>query len=177
MGTCGGPAHLTGENLDAVYPPELRCQSQEAMLKAEFEEASRITPPPTEEPENKVKCPANCACEVSAASNVGLLSSHFFSTYTFFSGLQDYHDYFYHLLKKRVSLSLVFRPRHNTPRVKIVATPKSLGGSLPTRASLTCVATTSTTSLATASPVSARWCPYICSAARLWRWRTGLSAE
>lgn len=65
MGTCGGPAHLSGENLEAVYPSELRCQSQEAMLKAEFEEASRITPPPTEEPANNVKCPANCVCEVS----------------------------------------------------------------------------------------------------------------
>lgn len=64
MGTCGGPAHLSGENLEAVHPPELRCQSQEAMLKAEFEEAIRITPRPTEEPENKVKCPANCVCEV-----------------------------------------------------------------------------------------------------------------
>uniref|UniRef100_A0A3B5BBV4 Chondroadherin-like protein n=1 Tax=Stegastes partitus TaxID=144197 RepID=A0A3B5BBV4_9TELE len=63
MGTCGGPAHLSGENLEAVYPAELRCQSQEAMLKAEFEEATRNTPPPTEEPENKVKCPANCVCE------------------------------------------------------------------------------------------------------------------
>uniref|UniRef100_A0A8D0AXZ5 Chondroadherin-like protein n=1 Tax=Sander lucioperca TaxID=283035 RepID=A0A8D0AXZ5_SANLU len=63
IGTCGGPAHLSGENLEAVYPAELRCQSQEAMLKAEFEEATRITPPPTQEPENKVKCPANCVCE------------------------------------------------------------------------------------------------------------------
>uniref|UniRef100_A0A3Q1HGS0 Chondroadherin-like protein n=1 Tax=Acanthochromis polyacanthus TaxID=80966 RepID=A0A3Q1HGS0_9TELE len=63
MGTCGGPAHLSGENLEAVYPPELRCQSQEAMLKAEFEEATRNAPPPTEKPENKVKCPANCVCE------------------------------------------------------------------------------------------------------------------
>uniref|UniRef100_A0A667XIV1 Chondroadherin-like protein n=1 Tax=Myripristis murdjan TaxID=586833 RepID=A0A667XIV1_9TELE len=63
LGACGGPAHFSGENLDSIHPPELRCQSQEAMLKAEFEEAARITPPPTEEPENKVKCPANCACE------------------------------------------------------------------------------------------------------------------
>uniref|UniRef100_A0A8D3A149 Chondroadherin-like b n=1 Tax=Scophthalmus maximus TaxID=52904 RepID=A0A8D3A149_SCOMX len=63
MGTCGGPAHLSGENLEAVHPPELRCQSQEAMLKAEFEEATRIAPPPTEEPENKIKCPVNCVCE------------------------------------------------------------------------------------------------------------------
>lgn len=36
-------------------------------MKAEFEEATRITPPPTQAPENKVKCPANCACEVSGA--------------------------------------------------------------------------------------------------------------
>uniref|UniRef100_A0A3B5KP51 LRRNT domain-containing protein n=1 Tax=Xiphophorus couchianus TaxID=32473 RepID=A0A3B5KP51_9TELE len=63
LGTCGGPAHLSGESLEAVYPKELRCQSQEAMLKAEFEEATRITPPPTQEPENKIKCPANCVCE------------------------------------------------------------------------------------------------------------------
>ncbi|XP_067344717.1 chondroadherin-like b [Channa argus] len=63
LGTCGGPAHLSGENLEAVHPAELRCQSQEAMLKAEFEEATRIMPLPTEEPENKVKCPTNCVCE------------------------------------------------------------------------------------------------------------------
>ncbi|XP_068439981.1 chondroadherin-like b [Clinocottus analis] len=63
MGTCGGPAHLSGEKLEAVYPQELRCQSQEAMLKAEYEEATRITPAPTQEPRNKIKCPANCVCE------------------------------------------------------------------------------------------------------------------
>ncbi|XP_054622900.1 chondroadherin-like b [Dunckerocampus dactyliophorus] len=63
IGTCAGPSHLSGENLEAVHPPELRCQSQEAMLKAEFEEASRRAPPPTEKPESKVKCPANCVCE------------------------------------------------------------------------------------------------------------------
>lgn len=65
LGTCGGPAHLSGENLQAVYPAELRCQSQEAMLKAELEESARMTPPPTLKPEDKVKCPANCVCEVS----------------------------------------------------------------------------------------------------------------
>ncbi|XP_028990816.1 chondroadherin-like b [Betta splendens] len=63
LGTCGGPAHLSGESLEALHPPELRCQSWEAMLKAEFEEATRIVPPPTEEPANKIKCPANCVCE------------------------------------------------------------------------------------------------------------------
>ncbi|KAL6094460.1 chadl [Pungitius sinensis] len=65
LGTCGGPAHLSGENLEAVYPAELRCQSQEAMLKAELEESARMTPPPppTQKPESKVKCPANCVCE------------------------------------------------------------------------------------------------------------------
>lgn len=55
---------MMGENLAAIYPLELRCQSQEAMLKAELEEASRMAPPPTEEPENKMKCPVNCVCEV-----------------------------------------------------------------------------------------------------------------
>uniref|UniRef100_A0A8C3GBW1 Chondroadherin-like protein n=1 Tax=Cyclopterus lumpus TaxID=8103 RepID=A0A8C3GBW1_CYCLU len=68
MGTCGGPAHLSGENLEAVHPPELRCQSQEAMLKAEYEEATRITPPPTQVPENKIKCPVNCVCETHHSS-------------------------------------------------------------------------------------------------------------
>lgn len=53
-----------GESLAAIYPLELRCQSQEAMLKAELEEASRMAPPPTEEPEKKMKCPVNCVCEV-----------------------------------------------------------------------------------------------------------------
>lgn len=71
IGTCRGPSHLSGENLEAVYPAELRCQSQEAMLKAEFEEASRMTPPPTQQPENKNKCPANCVCEVVIADDAG----------------------------------------------------------------------------------------------------------
>ena len=57
---------MSGESIESLYPGDLRCQSQEAMLKAEFEAATRIIPPPTQEPENKVKCPANCACEVSA---------------------------------------------------------------------------------------------------------------
>lgn len=69
MGTCGGPSHMLGENLAAISPPELRCQSQEAMLKAELEEASRRAPPPTEEPENKMKCPVNCVCEVRGDAN------------------------------------------------------------------------------------------------------------
>lgn len=65
MGTCGGPSHLSGESLDAVHPSELRCQSQEDIIKEE--EAARIMPRPTEEP-NKVKCPANCVCEVSVTT-------------------------------------------------------------------------------------------------------------
>lgn len=65
LGSCGGPAHFSGERLEAIHPRDLRCQSQEAMLKAEFEEANRARPLPTEEPENKVKCPASCVCEVS----------------------------------------------------------------------------------------------------------------
>uniref|UniRef100_A0A4W5KV88 Chondroadherin-like protein n=2 Tax=Hucho hucho TaxID=62062 RepID=A0A4W5KV88_9TELE len=63
MGACRGPAHFSGENLEAIHPRDLRCQSQEAMLKAEFEEQTRVMSPPTPEPTNKVKCPANCACE------------------------------------------------------------------------------------------------------------------
>lgn len=64
MGICGGPTHFSGENLEAIHFLDLRCQSQEAMLKAEFEEQTRVMSPPTPEPINKVKCPANCACEV-----------------------------------------------------------------------------------------------------------------
>ncbi|XP_077481241.1 chondroadherin-like b [Stigmatopora argus] len=63
LGTCAGPSHLSGEFLQAVQPLELRCQSQEAMLKAELEEASQRAPPPTREPESRVKCPSNCVCE------------------------------------------------------------------------------------------------------------------
>ncbi|XP_051530766.1 chondroadherin-like b isoform X1 [Myxocyprinus asiaticus] len=62
-GTCGGPPHLSGENLEAVYPVDLRCQSQEAMLKAELEEQSRLPTLPTTPPPDKVKCPANCECK------------------------------------------------------------------------------------------------------------------
>uniref|UniRef100_A0A673IAC0 Chondroadherin-like b n=1 Tax=Sinocyclocheilus rhinocerous TaxID=307959 RepID=A0A673IAC0_9TELE len=67
-GTCGGPAHLSGENLEVVQPADLHCQSQEAMLKAELEELSRPPPP------DKVKCPANCQCENhhSSCENKGL---------------------------------------------------------------------------------------------------------
>ena len=65
-GTCGGPPHLSGENLEAVQPVNLRCQSQEAMLKAELEEQERVTLPTTPPP-NKVKCPDDCHCEVREA--------------------------------------------------------------------------------------------------------------
>lgn len=66
-GTCYGPPHLSDESLESVQPSDLRCQSQEAMLKAEREEQSRLPPPPppTTPPANKVKCPENCVCEVS----------------------------------------------------------------------------------------------------------------
>lgn len=77
IGTCRGPSHLSGENLEAVYPAELRCQSQEAMLKAEIEEASRMTPPPTRQPENRNKCPANCVCEVTVAEDAGPIRKFF----------------------------------------------------------------------------------------------------
>lgn len=63
-GTCSGPPHLSGESLDTVQPVDLRCQSQEAMLKAELEEQRRLPPPPTTPPDDKVKCPDNCICEV-----------------------------------------------------------------------------------------------------------------
>lgn len=63
-GTCSGPPHLSEESLDAVQPADLRCQSQEAMLKAELEEQGRLQPPATTPPGGKPKCPDNCICEV-----------------------------------------------------------------------------------------------------------------
>lgn len=152
MGTCGGPPHMLGETLAAVYPPQLLCQSQEVMLKAELEEASRMAPAPTEKPENQMKCPVNCVCEV---------------------GRYSYHKTGFLVF----SISLIFRQRRNTLRVRIEATPKFLEASLLTRVCSTCAATTSTTSLATASPESRRSCHSICSVARSWRWRMGLSVE
>uniref|UniRef100_A0A4W4FGQ2 Chondroadherin-like protein n=1 Tax=Electrophorus electricus TaxID=8005 RepID=A0A4W4FGQ2_ELEEL len=62
-GTCSGPPHISDESLEAMQPSELRCQSQEAMLKAEFEEWRRHPPSPTIPPADKVKCPDNCVCE------------------------------------------------------------------------------------------------------------------
>uniref|UniRef100_A0A8C9V3S8 Chondroadherin-like protein n=1 Tax=Scleropages formosus TaxID=113540 RepID=A0A8C9V3S8_SCLFO len=42
-GACARPPHFSGENLEALHPTELRCQSQEAMLEAELEEINRAT--------------------------------------------------------------------------------------------------------------------------------------
>lgn len=69
IGACGGPPHLSEESLEAVQPADLRCQSQEAMLKAELEEQRRLPALPTTPPPDKVKCPANCVCEVSKNYN------------------------------------------------------------------------------------------------------------
>lgn len=63
-GTCSGPPHLSDESLDAVQPADLRCQSQQAMLKAELEEQSRLPSPSPTPPGDKAKCPDNCLCEV-----------------------------------------------------------------------------------------------------------------
>lgn len=63
-GTCSGPPHLSDESLDVVKPADLRCQSHEAMIKAELEEQSRLPPPPTTSPRIKAKCPDKCICEV-----------------------------------------------------------------------------------------------------------------
>ncbi|TRY77535.1 hypothetical protein DNTS_028247 [Danionella cerebrum] len=61
-GACAGPAHMSGEILEAVIPGDLRCLSQEAMRRAELEE-QRMATLPTSPPPDKVKCPANCQCE------------------------------------------------------------------------------------------------------------------
>ncbi|XP_051958503.1 chondroadherin-like protein [Xyrauchen texanus] len=62
-GMCGGPPHLSGEDLEAVQPVDLRCQSQEAMLKAELEELRKLPTLLTTPSPDKVKCPANCECK------------------------------------------------------------------------------------------------------------------
>ena len=69
----------------------------------------------------------------------------------------------------------VFRLTRTILHVKIAVTPKFPGVSPPARASSTCVATTSTTSLATVSPGSPRLCPCTCSAARSWTWKAAPS--
>ncbi|XP_023670291.2 chondroadherin-like b [Paramormyrops kingsleyae] len=63
LGACAGPPYLSGENLGAIHPPDLRCQSQEAMLKAEMEEMNSSALLTTPQPRYKVQCPANCVCE------------------------------------------------------------------------------------------------------------------
>ncbi|KAM9412354.1 uncharacterized protein ACWYII_026582 isoform 1-T2 [Salvelinus alpinus] len=47
MGACGVQAHFSGEILETIHFRDLRCQSQEAMLKAEFEEQTRGISPPS----------------------------------------------------------------------------------------------------------------------------------
>nr|XP_023685717.1 chondroadherin-like protein [Paramormyrops kingsleyae]XP_023685718.1 chondroadherin-like protein [Paramormyrops kingsleyae] len=61
-GVCANPQHLSGESLDGLHPNDLRCQSQEAMLRAEQEYQNRARPPATPRPD-RVQCPDNCNCE------------------------------------------------------------------------------------------------------------------
>ncbi|KPP67571.1 chondroadherin-like protein-like, partial [Scleropages formosus] len=83
-GACARPPHFSGENLEALHPTELRCQSQEAMLEAELEEINRATLTTTPVPSNKIQCPSNCDCEVP----------HGFSPDTRFLDLRDNHFHY-----------------------------------------------------------------------------------
>lgn len=74
LGACAGPAHLTDEPLVAVALLDLRCHSGGQTLKDETEKADERAEaaPPTAKPKHKVKCPANCLCDVSHFCGVGL---------------------------------------------------------------------------------------------------------
>lgn len=74
LGACAGPAHLADEPLVSVALLDLRCRSGGQALKDEIEkaDASAEVSPPTPKPKHKVKCPANCHCDVSLLCRVGL---------------------------------------------------------------------------------------------------------
>lgn len=66
LGACSGPPHLSDEPLQAVSPLDLRCRRGESPV--EEEESTERVPPmvtATAKPKQKVKCPANCECDVS----------------------------------------------------------------------------------------------------------------
>jgi len=67
LGACAGPPHLSDEPLQAVVPLDLRCRSRGEASKDELEKEGESTgsPPTTEKPKQKVKCPADCGCDVS----------------------------------------------------------------------------------------------------------------
>ncbi|KAL6103306.1 chadl [Pungitius sinensis] len=68
LGSCAGPSHLSGEPLQAVAPPDLRCRGRAEALKDEFEKADESPGSvlPTGEPKQKVKCPVNCDCDIES---------------------------------------------------------------------------------------------------------------
>lgn len=74
LGACAGPAHLADEPLVSVALLDLRCRSGGQTLKDEIEKAdtSAEVSPYTPKPKHKVKCPANCHCDVSLFCGVDL---------------------------------------------------------------------------------------------------------
>lgn len=72
LGACAGPAHLADELLEAVALLNLRCRRREEVLEDEFEKADESAGVATAKPTHKVKCPANCHCNVSHFCGVRL---------------------------------------------------------------------------------------------------------
>lgn len=74
LGSCVGPAHLADEPLVAVALLDLRCRRRGEALEDEFEKADEPAEvaPPTAKPKPRVKCPADCHCDVSRAQSVDL---------------------------------------------------------------------------------------------------------
>lgn len=160
-GTCSGPPHLSDESLDAVQPPDLRCQSQEAMLKFEQEERSRLPPPPTTPPGEKAKCPDNCVCEVRENS---------YSMIRIFFMLGT-------LLIIKSCLCFTLNPRLKTIMhpVKSRDTLKYHEAFRQTYVCWTCMTITSITLLPTVFRACQKWCPFICSAVKSMKWKVGPS--
>lgn len=156
MGACGGPAHFSGENLEAIHPRDLRCQSQEAMLKAEFEEQTRGIPTPTPR--------AHRQCQVSRQL---CLQGERWRCWEFDMVLPSLKwiyltkpSLFYVILFSHTSPpspTVSHRLRHTTP-LRTAATPKSPTASPPTHASSTCEASGSSCYMA-CSPFTWRTIP------------------
>lgn len=150
LGACAGPPHLSDEPLHAVAPLDLRCRSRGEAPKDEIEEddeSTQSSPPtvgPTTKPKQKVKCPADCDCDVSDLQYQLL----------FKKDLGLYVQMIYTLISH--SGWILPRSKPSTPHVRVGVTPKCLEVSPPRRSCSTSAATTFTTFPPTASRARAR---------------------
>ena len=84
LGACAGPPHLSGGPLGELGPQDLRCRSQQEMLKEEFEEQEerRVGVVTTATPVQRGPCPDGCDCRVGDGGTLTsphLTSSHLIS--------------------------------------------------------------------------------------------------